>query len=97
MSNNVAVKNYLYGDEPTNWIERVSETFLKNRIKRDLKTATKVHPCIINEQRVLVYEHGLKENDPQAYEQLKIYAENNGFGIKEDQRVKDSKPVNQAG
>ena len=94
MSNNIAVNNFIGSDEPTNWIERVTETFLKNRINRDLKAATKVHPCIINNQRVLVHEHGLKEKDPHAYEQLKAYAEENYFLIKEDQRVKDSKPVN---
>ncbi len=94
MSNNVAVNSFMDSDEPTNWIERVAETFLKNRIKRDLKTATKVHPCIINNQRVLVHEHGLQEKNPAAYEQLKAYADQNSFAIKEDQRVKDSKPVN---
>lgn len=94
MSNNVAVQSFTDSDEPTSWIERVSETFLKNRIKRDLKAATKVHPCIINNQRVLVHEHGLQEKNPEAYQQLKAYADQNSFAIKEDQRVKGSKPVN---
>ena len=93
MSKNVAVKNMPAGDEPSNWIERVNEVFLKNKIKRDLKKATKVHPCLINDSRVLVYEYGLRESDPHAYEQLKAYAEKNSFGIKEDQRQKDHKPA----
>ena len=91
MSSNVAVDKFVDSDEPTNWIERVSETFLKNRINRELRTATKVHPCMINNKRVLVYAHGLQEENPQAFEQLKVYAEKNGFGIKEDQRKKDNK------
>jgi hypothetical protein len=94
MSNKAAVYTYSESGGPTNWIEKVSESFLKNRINRDLKAATKVHPCIINNQRVLVHEHGLQEKDPHAYEQLKVYADNNSFAIKEDQRVKDDKPVN---
>ncbi len=94
MSNNVAVNMLDEVDEPTNWIERVSESFLKNRINRKLKKATKVHPCIINNHRVLVHEYGLQDQSPEAYEQLKAYAQANNFGIKEDQRTKDVKPAN---
>lgn len=94
MSNNAAVNNTMGSGEPTNWIERVTETFLKNKIKRDLKAATKVHPCIINNQRVLVHEYGLQEKDPTAYEQLRAYAKTNAFAVKEDQRTKENKPVN---
>ena len=82
------------GTEPSNWIERVTETFLKNKIKRSLRSATKVHPCMINGHRVLVHEYGLTEKDPEAYEQLKAYAQQNSFSIKEDQRTKDKKPMN---
>jgi hypothetical protein len=92
---NAAVSAIEEGDEPTNWIERVSESFLKNRINRKLKKATKVHPCIINNHRVLVHEYGLQEQSPEAFEQLKAYAQINNFGIKEDQRVKGGvKPIN---
>lgn len=94
MSSNAAVNTVVEGDEPTNWIEKVSESFLKNRINRKLRKATKVHPCIINNHRVLVHEYGLQEKSPEAFEQLKAYAQSNNFGIKEDQRVKDSKPMN---
>jgi hypothetical protein len=94
MNNNVAIDNFMESDEPSTWLERVTETFLKNRIKRDLKAATKVHPCIINNQRVLVHQHGLEYNNPEAYEQLRAYAEKNSFAIKEDQRVKGSKIIN---
>jgi uncharacterized protein DUF3579 len=93
MSMNAAVNTIAEGDEPTSWIERISESFLKNKVNRHLKKATKVHPCIINNQRVLVHEHGLQTNNPEAYEQLKAYAKANNFGIKEDQRSKTNKPV----
>jgi hypothetical protein len=82
------------GTGSLNWIEKVSETFLKNKIKRDLKKATKVHPCMINGQRVLVHQYGLQHDNPDAFEQLQLYAEQNGFSIKEDQRVKEHKPAN---
>tara|TARA_R110002072_G_C7974544_1_gene535209 strand:+ start:9394 stop:10404 length:1011 start_codon:yes stop_codon:yes gene_type:complete len=93
MNNNAAVDIFDDNDEPGNWIERVTETFLKNKINRNLKKATKVHPCIINNHRVLVHEYGLMKQSPEAYEQLKAYAEQNSFAIKEDQRVKTNKPV----
>jgi len=94
MNNNAAVDTFTGDDGANNWIERVTESFLKNRINRKLKKATKVHPCIINNHRVLVHEYGLQEKSPEAFEQLKAYAESNSFAIKEDQRAKDSKPVN---
>ena len=93
MNNKLAAKREYESDEPSNWIERVAEAFLNNKIKSDLKSATKVHPCIIDNQRVLVYEHGLQEKNPEAYEQLKTYADKNSFAIKEDQRVTGDKPV----
>lgn len=93
MSMNAAVNTIENGDEPSSWIEKVSESFLKNRINRKLTKATKVHPCIINNHRVLVHEYGLQEKSPEAFEQLKAYAQVNNFGIKEDQRCKESKPV----
>ena len=93
MSINAAIDNFADSEQPASWIEKVSETFLKNKINRSLKSATKVHPCIINQHRVLVHEYGLMEKSPEAYEQLKAYAKQNSFGIKEDQRVKSKKPV----
>lgn len=97
MSNNITADALMDNDDTeagsSNWIEKVTETFLKNKIKRDLKKATKVHPCMINGQRVLVHQFGLQESDPDAYLKLKQYSEKNGFAIKEDARVKEKKPV----
>lgn len=93
MSINTAENIFEETNEPISWIEKVSESFLKNRFNRKLKKATKVHPCIINNHRVLVHEYGLQEQSPEAFEQLKAYAQANNFGIKEDQRSNDNKPV----
>ncbi|MEM7027360.1 MAG: hypothetical protein AAF410_03930 [Pseudomonadota bacterium] len=80
--------------QSSSWIEKVSQAFLKNKVNRQLSMATEVHPCIINNQRVLVYQRGLAMTHPDAYKQLKHYAETNGFGIKEDRRSKIGKKVN---
>ena len=80
--------------QTTSWIEKVSQAFLKNKVNRQLCMTTEVHPCIINNQRVLVHERGLAITKPEAYQKLKTYAENNGFGIKEDRRTKMGKKVN---
>ena len=97
MNNSVAAERFPSEDIPetgtSNWLEKVSQAFLKNKVNRDLKMATRVHPCIINSKRVLVYERGLSIKNPEAFEQLKIYAERNGFGIKEDQRSEMNKPA----
>ncbi len=97
MNNSITVDD-LQGSEitetaPSNWLEKVNEVFLKSNIKRHLKKAARVHPCIINGQRVLVHENALRDKNPDAYEKLKTYAERNGFGIKEDQRAMENKPV----
>ncbi len=98
MSHNVAIDHFQdsFTPEPSSssWIEKVSQAFLKTRVNRDLRSATKVHPCIINNQRTLIYERGLAIKDRDAFEKLKAYAITNGFEIKEDRRTKENKPVN---
>ena len=97
MNNVVAVKNYQEKDSTqqgsSNWIEKVSKVFLEKKVNRHLQMATKVHPCIINNQRTLVYERGLGLSNPDALKQLKAYAEENGFNIKEDQRSRVTRKV----
>ncbi|MDJ0780258.1 MAG: hypothetical protein QNJ85_20510, partial [Gammaproteobacteria bacterium] len=97
MSNSAAaekiqpVETEIYGN--ANWIEKVSDAFLGQKVNRHLKLATRVHPCIINNKRVLVYERGLAIKNPDAFDKLREYAEVNGFGLKEDQRSGVSKKV----
>ena len=97
MSNVVAVENYQKQDTDnhgsTNWIEKVSRAFLERKVNRQLSMATRVHPCIINNKRVLVYERGLAIKSPDAFNKLRAYASNNGFELKEDQRSKVSQKV----
>ena len=93
MSNSAAaekiqpVETEIYGN--ANWIEKVSDAFLGQKVNRHLKLATRVHPCIINNKRVLVYERGLAIKNPDAFDKLREYAEVNGFGLKEDQQQDD--------
>ena len=44
---------------PENWVERIMSSM---KIKK--KQLAMVHPCIINGQHTLVYEHGLAQKDP---------------------------------
>ena len=64
-----------------NWVDRVVNSMSKR------KKQTLVHPCVINGQQTLVYERGLKENDPRSYEQIVVFAEARGYQLKEDQRA----------
>ncbi len=97
MSNVVAVKNYqseaMEKQGSTNWIEKVSKAFLERKVNRHLQMATRVHPCIINNKRTLVYERGLGLTNPEALKKLSAYAQENGFEIKEDQRSTATKKV----
>ena len=68
------------------WIENIMDSMQENGIKKKLFHAAKVHPCIIDGHRVLVYEKGLKEQEPQAYQELLEFAGTNNFELKEDQR-----------
>ena len=95
MSNDISVKNFQpeTKDEQgsTNWIEKVSKAFLERKVNRHLEMATRVHPCIINNKRTLVYERGLGLTNPEALKKLSAYAQENGFEIKEDQRLTTGK------
>ena len=46
-----------------------------------------VHPCIIDGKQTLIYERGLEKNNPQTYQHLTHYANNNNYTIKEDRRA----------
>ncbi|MGB1799891.1 MAG: hypothetical protein ACPHLK_03570 [Gammaproteobacteria bacterium] len=64
---------------------------LLERIKRSMtlkkKEQAMVHPCIINGQHTLVYEHGLAEKDQFAYNKIVEFANAQGYQLKEDQRA----------
>ncbi len=74
------------------WIDDIMDSMKDNGIKKKLFHAAKVHPCVINGSRVLVFEKGLKQSEPEAYEELLEFAATNNFGLKEDRRdVLDNK------
>ncbi len=51
---------------------------------------TTVHPCIINNQRYIVYPRGLAEQNPQLFSQLTTHYTQLGYRLKEDQRTAES-------
>ena len=61
------------------WISRV--------LPKSVPEHAMVHPCIISGQQTLVYERGLEQKDPQAFQQIHDFAGQHGFKIKEDQRA----------
>ena len=64
------------------WINPLLRTFSLKEMARE----TMVHPCVVNGQRTLVYERGLKKKDPLAYQRVSIFAEANGYQLLEDRR-----------
>ncbi|GJM04610.1 MAG: hypothetical protein DHS20C09_06010 [marine bacterium B5-7] len=67
--------------DPVNWVDRVMRTMMSKK-----KEQAMVHPCIINGQHTLVYEHGLEEKDPASFRQIIEFANAKGYQLKEDQR-----------
>ena len=82
----VDLKNVEMLSSSSNWINRVLKTMDDMDMKKQMKYATSVHPCVIDGKRVLVYEKNLRKRDPDAFLQLQEFAEANGFKIREDQR-----------
>ncbi|MCG8325070.1 MAG: DUF3579 domain-containing protein [Thiotrichales bacterium] len=68
------------------WVDRITGSMRQTGLKQMISRAAKIHPCIIEGTRVLVYEKGLRRNRPDAYEEILNFAETNGFKVKEDRR-----------
>jgi len=66
---------------PGNWVDRIMRSMTSKK-----KQQAMVHPCIINGEHTLVYEHGLEEKDPASYQQVLDIAKTQGYQLKEDQR-----------
>ncbi len=75
------------------WIDNVMDSMANNGIKKKLLHAAKVHPCIIEGNRVLVFQKGLKEIEPEAYSELVEFAGKNNFTLKEDLRDLNKKGI----
>ena len=67
--------------DPANWVDRVMRSMTMKK-----KEQAMVHPCIINEQHTLVYEHGLEQKDPASFQQICNFAKVQGYQLKEDRR-----------
>ena len=71
---------------PADWVDRMVRTMGHNDLQKQMKYAATVHPCVIDGERVLVYEKNLQKKDREGYKQLRDFSEANGFKLKEDQR-----------
>lgn len=72
---------------PKSWVDRLLLTYGYRDMDEELPGAITVHPCVIDNRRFLVYEKGLARKNPAALAQLTQFAQENGFGLKEDQRT----------
>jgi hypothetical protein len=70
------------------WLDRMIHCVKSKRVNKSFHSSTVVHPCVINGERVLVYEKGLRRRNPKAYNNLGAFAEENNFSLKEDERNK---------
>lgn len=67
--------------QPENWVERIMRSMTSKK-----KQQVMVHPCIIDSKHTLVYENGLEENNPLAFQKIADFAKIQGYQLKEDQR-----------
>ena len=58
----------------------------KNNSETPFVSHAYVHPCVINNQRHIVYPRGLQEKSPALFSQLTKHYQNQGYVLKEDQR-----------
>ena len=65
-----------------NWIDRIVSRMTSKRKNEQAM----VHPCVINGQKTLVYERGLKKKDPAAFKMVVEFSETHDYLLKEDQR-----------
>lgn len=76
-------------DDSVSWVDRMLQSMASKDVDKDFQCATTVHPCIIDGDRVLVYENGLRKKQPDAYANLSQFAEKNNFKLKQDERSTD--------
>jgi hypothetical protein len=67
--------------QSNNLVERIVRSMTLKK-----KEQAMVHPCIIDGKHTLVYEHGLQQKDPFAFEKIIEFANAQGYQLKEDQR-----------
>ena len=67
--------------KPANLLDRIMRSMTAKK-----KQQAMVHPCIIDSKHTLVYENGLAEKNPDAFQQISEFAEIQGYQLKEDQR-----------
>jgi hypothetical protein len=68
--------------QSTGLVERIMQAMTLKK-----KQQAMVHPCIIGGKHTLVYEHGLNQKDPHAFQKIVEFANTQGYQLKEDQRA----------
>ena len=86
MGDNHATATTHQGVNSSSWVDRMLQSMESKNVDKDFQYSATVHPCIIDGKRVLVYTKGLHISEPIAYTNLKQFAEDNNFELKEDKR-----------
>ena len=71
---------------PGDWIERISSALASFSNDRRLRYHASVKPCIIDGQKCLVVARCLADSNPQAYEYIMNFAQNNRLHVQIDRR-----------
>ncbi|MBD3670106.1 MAG: DUF3579 domain-containing protein [Gammaproteobacteria bacterium] len=72
---------------PTAWAEMISSNLASFGRDHRLRYDRGVHPCIINGNKCLVIARELQDSDPNAYQYVMEFAEQNGLKIQRDRRT----------
>lgn len=75
---------------PSDWAERISEMLATFGSDHKLHYSEFVHPCIIGGEQCLVVNRKLNETQPDAFEFILHFAEQNQLRIQQDRRVAQS-------
>jgi len=71
---------------PSDWIERISASLASFGADHRLHYSSDVQPCIIEGKKCLLVKKGLSRSNPEAFDHIMHFAEDNDLRIQEDRR-----------
>ncbi|MCK5639541.1 MAG: DUF3579 domain-containing protein [Gammaproteobacteria bacterium] len=72
---------------PSDWIERISATLGNFGLDHRLHYADSVRPCMIEGEKCLLVSRALAEEDPEAFQYIINFAEENHLRIQKERRA----------
>jgi len=71
---------------PSNWVERLSSSLATFGPDHKLRYSEFVHPCIIDGEKCLIVSRGLVRTNPDVFNFILQFAQQNKLRIQEDRR-----------